>query len=328
MEFIIDNSLKINKEELHERYDSAEFFLERHFDFNKARLLVTNIDGDLYHRNYLSYLEHCWDKHYGIIISPDIIWHIFLNELATHIKEVPEQYRKLFSTSDEKITIIVPYTGDVLDLNAVVNRLRELVPTNADLFLPEFTTTNAGSSFAFMAAFADAVSPYYNYMMYMCGISKIKITGTQQDWDIMLAHVNALKDYFPIILDYFERICSFVSTIMKQFTEPDTETMKNFFRLKGCGSGGQVKVEGWITNLYVDNKPKVAYPENFSSSISIVKYELIETKQKFELRCGLFSSFVSEDNYLIPNFGYVVHELETKESNNDENNRRSKERAV
>jgi hypothetical protein len=329
MEFIIDSTLKINEEETNNRYNSVEYFLERHFEFKDSKFLESNISGDLYHRNYMAYLEHCWAKHYGIIISPDIIWHIFLNELATHIKNNSEDYRVLFTNSSEKKTIRVPYRGNVLDLNTVVKHLKALVPTNVDLFLPEFSTTDAGASFAFMAAFADAVSPYYNYSMYLCGVSKIKITGTQEDWGKMLTSVGALKDYFPILLDYFERICSFVSTIIKQFTEPDAGIMGHFFFLKRCGSGGQVEVGGWVRDLYIDNKPRVAYPENFSSSISVVKYELEETKQKFELRCGLFSSTVSSDTYLVPNFGYVVHEVElSKISNNDENNRRSKERAV
>jgi hypothetical protein len=327
MEFIIDNSLKVITEDIYYDDQNTHSFLERHFDLKGAKMITTNIGGDLYHRNYLSYLEHCWDKHLGIIISPDIVWHIILNELATHIKANSEQYRSLFTTSNETVRILVPYRGDVLDLNAIVERLKDLVPTNVDLFLPQYSTSTEGSHFAFMAAFADAVSPYYNYMMYMCGVSKIKITGTQQDWDIMLSHLGALQDFFPSILDYFKRIRRFVSIILNQFNEPDIATMKTFFSLKRCGSGGQVEVEGFVRDLYLNNKPKVAYPENFGSSISVVKYELMETEQKFELRCGLFSSVLSDDDYLIPHFGFIVHELET-ESNKNENDRRSKERAV
>jgi hypothetical protein len=328
MEFIIDSSLKINEEREPKYHESAKYFLERHFDFSKRKIVAENVTGaDFYHRNYLSYLEHCWDKHLGIIISPDIIWHLILMELAGHIKEQPETYRSLFSTSTEKIEIKVPYNGPVLDLNAIVAHLKDLVPTNTDLFVPEFSTTDAGAAFAFQAAFADAMSPYYNYSMYMCGVSKIQITGTPPDWGKMLVNIRELKNSFPIIADYFERISNFVATILKQFSEPDVETMRKFFALERCGSGGQVEVEGWVTDLYLDNKPRVAYPQNFSASISVVSYKLIETNQKFELRCGLFSSILQGD-YLVPGFSYVVHELESEESNNNENNRRSEERVV
>ena len=134
------------------------------------------IFGTYRHVNYLSYLQKAWGNHYGIVISPDIFWHLILSEVSGHIKENSKHYKKLFTSSDKKVEISVPtFDPQLIDLNLIADELRYLVPTNIDLFLPEFTSTTASSSMAFMAAFADAMTPYYNYSMYMCGIPKIKI---------------------------------------------------------------------------------------------------------------------------------------------------------
>ena len=57
------------------------------------------------HLNYLEYLEICWKWHYGAVISPDILWHIFLCELALVIAANPDTYRSLFTESPDQTGI-------------------------------------------------------------------------------------------------------------------------------------------------------------------------------------------------------------------------------
>lgn len=259
------------------------------------------------HKNYLEYLKKCWASHYGVVISPDIVWYTILTELGIEIKNNAEKYRPLFTTSEGKTEIIV-LTNDpqLISLEAIMAQLNQLVPTDTKLFVPDFSTTTKNSKFAFMAAFADAVTPYYNYSMMMCGISKVKIMGDEEDWLKITNNLLKLDELFPDLASYFSGIIDVVNNIVNSLITAEEDFIKNIFRLERCGSGGQEVVKGWISKLYI-KEPRLAYVRNFSSSVAVVPYTFLDTGQKFDLCYGLFSSDV-EDGYLVPDFGFIIKE--------------------
>jgi hypothetical protein len=283
-------------------------------DFNqkitdKGRATVRDcIYGSYRHKNYLEYLRTCWANHYGVVISPDIVWHVILNELSGHIIDNSDRYRSLFTTSEDKVEIVVE-TGDpqLINLKLITQQLRSLVPTNIDLFVPEFTSSTEASSLAFMAAFAEAMTPYYNYSMYLCGIPKVKVLGTKQDWEKIILNLTELKGLLKIS-NYVDRLIGTIGQIAHSYESVDEEFLGDVFRLDRCGSGGQVEVRGWVTDLFMKT-PRVAYVYNFPTCISKVPYKYLNTGQNFELCHGLFSSNES-DGFLVPEFGYIINEVE------------------
>lgn len=271
------------------------------------------IGGKFRHTNYMEYLQMAWANHYGVIMSPDIFWFILLNESAGHIKNNSEHYRSLFTTAPEGKTDIIVPTADpqLIDLNLIAEELRKLVPTDIDIFIPTFSTSTLSSSFAFQAAFADAMSPYYNYMMLLCGIPKVKIQGTAKDWNQLSDGIEKLKSLLnkdENIVGYFDRIQNISKSIISNLETPNADFWKNMFSLERCGSGGEVDVNGWIADMYI-KKPRPAYVNNFPTNVAKVPYKLINTGQKFELKYGLFSSNI-EDGFLVPDFGFIINEEE------------------
>lgn len=269
------------------------------------------INGEYRHTNYLEYLQMAWGSHHGIVLSPDIFWFILLNESASHIKDNSEHYRGLFTTSPEGKTNIVVPTSDpqLISLDLITDELKKLVPTDIDIFIPKFSTSTPASAFAFKAAFADAMSPYYNYMMFMCGISKIQLQGTNEDWNKLSEGIDKLKSLLnkdENITAYFDKIKGISNSIISELETPNVNFWKDMFNLERCGSGGQVDVKGWIVDLYI-KKPRPAYVNNFPTNAAKVSYTLLNTNQKFELKYGLFSSNV-EDGFLVPDFGYIINE--------------------
>lgn len=264
------------------------------------------IGGEHRHLGYLEYLKTAWNNHYGVIFTPDIFWQLFLTEVAGHIKDNAEKYRSLFTDSDEKKEITV-LTADpqLISLDLIAEKLTELVPTDSDMFLPEFTTTTIGSALSFKAAFADAMSPYYDYSMMLCGIPKVKLLGEEKDWDAVTSRVAKFKEIIELP-EYFDAVDSLANDIKSNVSNPDAEFWGNIFSLKRCGSGGQVEVSGWINNLYIKS-PRPAYIQNYPASVSFVSYKFLNTGQDFELCYGLFSSNV-EGEYLVPEFGFVINE--------------------
>lgn len=275
---------------------------------NKSLTTVRDcVDRELRHMGYLEYLQKAWNSHIGIIFTPDFFWQIFLTEVATHIKDNAEKYRDLFTDSDEKKEIIV-VTGDpqLIDLRLIADELLKLTPINTEMFLPEFTTTTFQASMAFKAAFADAMSPYYDYSMLLCGFPKVKLMGEEKDWDKVIENIEEFQTMIELP-EYFEKVSNLASEIKGNISNPDKDFWDKMFSLKRCGSGSQVELNGWITDLYI-KKPRPAYIHNYPASTSYVEYKLINTGQKFELCYGLFSSNI-EGDYLVPEFGYIINEI-------------------
>jgi len=279
----------------------------------KGNIIVREvIEGDIRHNNFLEYLGAAWNSHRGIVIAPQFFWHIILCELATLIKNDPKRYRKLFTSSKDKVEIIVQTNdAELLPLESIIEQLKDLVPSDTNSFFPEFTTSTEQSIFAMRAAFADAMSPFYEYGMYMCGISKVKILGNERDWKLIVNHLSfLLRNIFrdnETIQTYFDRVIICTEDIIQSIEDRNAGFWKNIFRLERCGSGGQVEVKGWIQNFYL-KRPRPGYINNYPTNVSYVKYKNLTTGKNFELVSGLFSS--KEDNgYLTPEYGYLITEV-------------------
>jgi len=272
--------------------------------------LVRNvIENSVTHMNYLEYLQRGWANHRGVIISPDFVWHIILNEFAVFIKDNSDLFRSLFTTSDDKVAITV-YTKDMelIDLELIANALRKLVPTDIDLFVPTFSTSTKTSNLALIATFADAMSPYYDYWMLCCGIPKIKVQGEIEDWLKVNENLRKLDDLLvhPVINKYIKSVTKLVENIIININEPEISFWKDIFTLARCGSGGQFEVKGWIANLFIKT-PDPAYVHNYPTCVSYVGYKNLTNNTNYELVYGLFSS-KEENDYLIPEFGYLILE--------------------
>ena len=275
---------------------------------SKDKPLVRDaITGTVRHQNYLEYLAAAWKSHRGIVVSPDLLWHIVLNETAGHIKANAASYRDLFTTSTGKVEIKVQTSDpELLPLDAIMAELTKLVPTDIALFRPEFSTSTDASRLAMMATFADAMSPFYNYSMYMCGITKVKVLGSEQDWNRFLFSLNALGNIIPKLKSYYDQVGNVIEGIAANTESPSTDFWSKIFSLKKCGSGSQVQVEGWITKFYI-KKPSPAYVNNYPTWVSYVEYKNLTTDKSYQLVYGLFSS-TEADGYLVPDFGYLITE--------------------
>ena len=261
-----------------------------------------------YHKNYLDYLVLCWKIHRGAVITPDIVWHILLSEIAIEVADNVESYRSLFTDSDKKKEILVntddPY---VLPLDEIEIVLRELVPTNIDMFLPTFSTSTPESKFVQSAAFADICSPYYNYSMFCCGIPHIIVEGNLGDWNSLS---NRFHDLAKIInhtaksRQWAIKVGTVLDDIVTHLN--DEEYFAQMIRFEKCGSGSDLEAHGWITELFA-TIPNGRQPQNFSSCVSQVKYKNISTDQKYVMKAGLFNSFDEDEKTLDPVWSYIVY---------------------
>lgn len=275
----------------------------------KMELRRTNLSpAAAYHRNYVEYLSRCWADHIGAVVTPDIIWYTLLCEIATQVAAAPNDFRALFSTSDEKQDVVVQ-TDDPVDipLDVLVAALSHKVPMQTNLWFPAFTTASDASRHACQAAFCDMVSPYYNYFTYCCDIPHFDVRGDIYDWQLLRQRFTAIAELpqFDQLAAWSTSVTNLLDNIITELDNPEWWSM--MFRLEKCGSGSDVLLAGWITRLFVV-QPELAKPQNFTTGISAVDYTFLPTNQKYRMQDGLFTSTV-ENDILVPSFGHVIHEL-------------------
>lgn len=260
-----------------------------------------------YHTGYLEYLEYCWSKHRGIIISPDIIWNIILSELAQAVIGDAEHYRNLFTDSDEKKRIIVQYDNPYdIPLDKVYAELEHLVPTDTEVFQPEFTTTTETAKFCNRAAFAEMCSPYYDYCTFCCGFPRISVRGEQDDYKKISERFNKIAG-----LENFAtgKEGPWIARAKKTLEDlADNYGSKFFFEnmcfFERCGSGSELEAAGWITKLFRE-EPSLRKVANFTAGMNEVRWTNLSLDMKMIMKSGLLYS-TDEGDFAVPQWGHVV----------------------
>ena len=136
----------------------------------------------------------------------------------------------------------------------------------------------------------------------MCGFPAIHVRGTTDDWGKVCESWKNMQNIIPG--KWHQKV---MQVLLNIYANLDTASFwKSMFKLEKCGSGSQVEVRGWFTDLF-KKQPEVTYPENYAPHVSIVSYRQLNRQKDYDMKVGLFFS-KQEDDFLIPDFGYVVHE--------------------
>ena len=152
-----------------------------------------------------------------------------------------------------------------------------------------------------MAAFADTVSPYYDFRAFACGIPSIKLEGEKSDWiKLRDSWANLGKLFYKTHKEYVERVYTLLDQIVYSFS--DKQFWKNLYWWESCFCE-ETKVFGWYRTLYKD-VPKYITDKLFKHNhISTLKYKCNE--QDYEMKTGLFSSKL-DGNFLVPTYSSMV----------------------
>lgn len=271
-----------------------------------------NVPGDAAHLGYVEYLEHCWAWHHGVVLSPDAVWQTLLGEVASIIGATPEDYRTLFTDSAEKKNILVQgVPEDPSWTDRVMNELRVLVPTDTSAFLPLFSTTGQGEWLARHAMFLQAVSPFYSYSVFCCGIPRVEVRGTPEDWLLLADRWGSLGKLFgpgehgP----YFRRTNDLIDRLVAAVRADATESTRSFFRqmfvMERCGSGSQKVASGWFTELFRE-KPSLPLSRNFPTGLARVDFRDVSRGVDYQSTIGYLSSRPTEDGFREPLVGHVL----------------------
>lgn len=253
-------------------------------------------------KGFMDMASEAYSYHYGLTVEPHNLWYIVLTQLCEMIHARPEDYRDLFTKSESKPLILVQQDHPTdININALIAELKPYIPADANLFLPELSTHTDKSRIACAAAFADAMTVYYDYGMFCCGIPRVKLTGTVEDWTLLQDNAMKLRSMFADnknfkAANYLERVASVMSRIVATFYRDDQnlEFWQDIFTQKNVGSGGDKIVDGWLAELYGKTK-RGDMLRSFHNTLSYLPYKNVSTGEDFIMVHGALYADTTDD---------------------------------
>jgi hypothetical protein len=219
-------------------------------------------------------LYFAFAKHKKMTITPDMIWLLICQGVATHINLNGEKYRGYFTSNLEKQKINVRedrisnsfndsnWISAISKISASLSRF--IKPDLFNLFDPKFTTTGPAQNAVFQLTLMHTVKQYYEYdVATLCGIPDLTIEGERSDWLWILDNIDQFK-----ILE-LEWWINELKPILNNFVKVyDGDIDKDFWCsiLKNKGmSGRPIRVNGWVKNFfpYVLNDKKRFIRNNY-----------------------------------------------------------------
>jgi hypothetical protein len=327
-------------------------FFEKIDTKNAYKEIKRNFNSKITHGGLIHYLHLCWAQEKGCELRPDMIFYTIISEMASEILKNPENYVDLFTGETTKTDLVILTLDEFLKADTIIDAMRnvikspELLSTVCDI---KFDSDVKDAGYARNMVFACMGTPYYNYLMTMCGIPHIELVGSFDDWQTLHTnvkklstftyHVNKMKKYFENVINVIENIIKYgfsdqnnniFSNITNSLLHGITNIVydnsanhiynncEHFFnnifhygKNTKCGSGHpDYIVNGWAKLFYLCGNDTETDLSYFSSHVNFVPYRNIDTGKYYcEAVTLAYSDYDESRNTLKPQYGIVTYEV-------------------
>lgn len=268
-----------------------------------AKLVRSLGDHERTQSGFVNVVAEAYSSHLGLVLHPHDIWYVVLSNIAAIVGKNPKGYQGLYTTSDEKqeILVVQDHPTDI-NIDALIAQLRERMPVDIAMFLPELSTATPQANLAMSAAVLDAAKHFYDYGMFCCGIPFIDLRGEVEDWNTLSWCINDMNNAIAKLdkpqmaqplSKYLRDVNYVILEIAKAYTEDQSEFFRDIFTKENVGSGGDLKITGWICELY-HNTNQGDLIRSFHDGISSFPYKNVSSGQHFMMYHGAFGSNVTD----------------------------------
>lgn len=258
-------------------------------------------DHERTQKGFANVVAEAYSSHHGLVLHPHDIWYVVLSNIAAVVGANPKAYQGLYTVSDSKQMLLVEqdHATDI-NIEALIAKLREVMPVDVSVFLPELSTATPAANTAMAAAVLDAAKHFYDYGMFCCGIPFIDLHGTKAEWrSLFHAATTIVEETLKLetaysarpLVSYMLGVQGVLIDIMGSFDEDKTEFWKDIFTKENVGSGGDLKITGWICKLY-HNAKQGSLIRSFHDAVSSFTYKNVTTGEHFMQFHGAFGSNV------------------------------------
>lgn len=202
----------------------------------------------------LSAVARAFAEHRPLVLSPDAVWLTIAQGVAQHVRLHAEELRPVLvgHAGRKRLAVEVPAVpDDTAGWAGTTEMFAKLLAgevDDTDLFECDFSTSTAVDRMAGRVVLLDVYSPYFAFwLVAICGIPTVTVTGTVEDWRRIRARVDAL-DRFG--LRHWSRS---LAPIAEEFvaaaaSAPDRAFWQRIYNPVDA-YGGDV-ITGWITRFY------------------------------------------------------------------------------
>ena len=234
------------------------------------------------HRGLIGTCLMAYNTHHNLSLRPDDFWTTIVAQFCAM------KYADRDSSNVQPLAIH-PGVDEMIDrgdfAQDVVNRIMETDDgiSHKDWFVPSFSTTTSGDRVAAAMAvlgsskaktLADYEASFCDVSKEICGIPKVTLTGTVQDWNYLrtvkmdqlsrLIPEQEQDDYFQEWIVALRWICVNLCESAESGSRRNLDFWHNMVRREG-GSEGPC-ISGWITLFsYYDKNGQRLHPHNHES---------------------------------------------------------------
>ena len=218
-----------------------------------------------FQNGFIGAIFKAYNEHRHLVLRPDDIWLAITTALAHYINKHAEKMRGTFVEHEGKKELVIEQFCDQGVHGLMVEDWREMVDkmsceieknTKADarkLIEPSFSTTTPTIKTVGQVVLMGAMKTYFDYKMCVrvCGIPKVTLEGTHQDWIELRSKAKQLKN---LDSDDLEHWADLLDTVLVQFIDSysgniDVDFWGGICHLRGWGSGAD-ELQGWI-NVFI-----------------------------------------------------------------------------
>lgn len=275
-----------------------------------------------------------FSQHIPIQISPDVIFNVILQGVATHIKKHKETYRtKFVSHVGEKKELVVTTFDNMIkgdwnnDWSSRILSISKALQNDMcgdiakTVLTTKFSTTTLAEEVAHIGVFMNVVKRYYKYMILcICGIPYIDILGCKEDWVLLGAAIEPLL--LELDLDLWN---TDIQGILQHFIDAfddkiDVSFWDTIYKYHGKAYGGKGNVSGWISKLFygnssIGNQEYIEHSmESFGNGLKRSTFDFIDmsrTVYKMNLHAGVVGVSI-QNNVIKPEVGWFIEDYPEK----------------
>ncbi|MGC4047082.1 MAG: DUF4419 domain-containing protein [Armatimonas sp.] len=211
-----------------------------------------------YAHGFVAAANAAYDRHYPLVLSPDMIWLLIAQGFAIHVRENAEALRNHFVAHEGKVelqvvrdTFVRGFAGN--DWEGVFSEFSEQIKGHIgqpahETIVPQFSTTGIVEKAAFEITLMDAMQEYFDYSVTTrCGIPEYYMEGTPEDWRLLREKAEGLCQFE---LDWW---ITFLSPVLEEFIaaaegRPNAAFWRDFFKVRDMSGGPYI--QGHIVNLF------------------------------------------------------------------------------
>jgi hypothetical protein len=194
-----------------------------------------------------------FSEHRPLVLSPDAIWLAIAQGFSDHVKENAEAVKASFVRHQSQKSLNVRassftrtgFAGAIADISTLIRE--ETNPVVHDALICNFSTTTPEIRTASEIVLMDTFSKYFKYGITICGIPRITLEGTREDWETMRLRLEVLATYE---LEWWvERLRPiFDEFVLAAEGRPTPPFWRAIYKPKEA-YGGDV-ITGWIADLF------------------------------------------------------------------------------